>query len=80
MGLGFQKEALLGCNKYSFCKTTLQGKFLDKKMTGERNKNLISREKVSWNILDHKVLDEMFFDPKCFQANWFADWLIWFRL
>ena len=76
MGLGFQKEALLGCKKYSFCKTPLQGKFLDKKVTGERNKNLFSREKVSWNILDHKVLDEMFFDPKWFQANWFADWLI----
>ena len=76
MGLRFQKEALLVCNKYSFCKTQLQGKLLDKKMTGERNKNLFSREKVSWNILDHKVLDEMFFDPKCFQASWFADSLI----
>ena len=42
--MGFQKEALLGCNKYSFCKTPLQGKFLDKKMTGERNKNLFDEE------------------------------------
>ena len=49
-------------------------------MTGERNKNLFSRENVSSNILDHKLLDEMFFDPKCFRANLFADWLIWPRL
>ena len=40
--------------------------FWTKKMTGERNKNVFSREKVSWNILENKVLDEISFDPKWF--------------